>query len=228
MESLREIFLKQTEYIHSTFDVGRSMFDVHQFLFRLNWPLFRPAALLICFLVISIFPQDILAGEESIDNVPDRYGLGAIIGNTYDPDDNIGFALLSGFALFDYDKIWRHAAPAPLRFKVEASIGSTWTKEKEIMVSAGIFALYFLDRFAGHGFKPYVEAGIGGIYTGWKVEGQGSHLNFNPQVGIGTEFSIGSGPPFFTALRLHHISNADLKKDNRGANSLVFMIGRFF
>jgi hypothetical protein len=26
-------FLKQTEYIHSTFDVGRSMFDVHEFLF---------------------------------------------------------------------------------------------------------------------------------------------------------------------------------------------------
>src|SRR5210317_1635345 len=26
-------FLNQTEYIHSTFDVGRSMFDVHQFFF---------------------------------------------------------------------------------------------------------------------------------------------------------------------------------------------------
>ena len=38
MESLREIFFKQTEYIYSTFDVGRSMFDVHQFLSRLNWP----------------------------------------------------------------------------------------------------------------------------------------------------------------------------------------------
>jgi hypothetical protein len=37
-------FLKQTEYIYSTFDVGRSMFDVHQFLFRLDWLLFRPAA----------------------------------------------------------------------------------------------------------------------------------------------------------------------------------------
>jgi hypothetical protein len=36
----REIFLKQTEYIHSTFDVGRSMFDVHQFFFRLDRPFF--------------------------------------------------------------------------------------------------------------------------------------------------------------------------------------------
>ena len=27
-------FLKQTQYIYSPFDVGRSMFDVHQFLTR--------------------------------------------------------------------------------------------------------------------------------------------------------------------------------------------------
>ena len=47
MESLREIFFKQTEYIHSMFDVGRSMFGVHQFLSRLDWPLFRPAAALV-------------------------------------------------------------------------------------------------------------------------------------------------------------------------------------
>jgi hypothetical protein len=40
-------FLKQAEYIHSMFDVGRSMFDVHQFLLRSNWPLFRPAAALV-------------------------------------------------------------------------------------------------------------------------------------------------------------------------------------
>jgi hypothetical protein len=33
-------FLKQTKYIHSTFDVGRSMFGVHQFLFRLDRPFF--------------------------------------------------------------------------------------------------------------------------------------------------------------------------------------------
>ncbi|MBT8365436.1 MAG: acyloxyacyl hydrolase [Deltaproteobacteria bacterium] len=183
---------------------------------------------LMCFLLIGIFPQNIQAGEDNSKDVPNRYGLAMIIGNTYDPSGNTGFVLLSGFALFDYDKIWQHAAPAPLRFKVEASVGSTWTKEKEFMASAGILALYFLDRFNGHGFRPYVEAGIGGIYTEWKVEGQGSHLNFNPQIGIGTEFSIGSDPPFFAAVRLHHISNAGLKKDNRGSNSVVFVIGRFF
>ena len=150
------------------------------------------------------------------------------IGNTYDPTGNIGFTMLSGIALCDYDKIWPHPAPAPLRFKVEASIGSTWTKEKEVMTSAGIFTLCFLDKFAGHGFRPYVEGGIGGIYTEWKVAGQGSHVNFNPQVGIGTEFAMGPDPAFFTALRLHHISNAGLSNDNRGVNAVILVLGRFF
>jgi hypothetical protein len=56
MESLREIFYKtgrstqklttgRTHY--SMFDVGRSMFDVHQFLSRFDWPFFWPAAALI-------------------------------------------------------------------------------------------------------------------------------------------------------------------------------------
>ena len=183
---------------------------------------------LISYLLISIFPQILLAGEDRIDDIPNRYGLGVTVGNNYDPAGNIGFALLSGVALFDYDKIWHHAAPAALRFKVEASFGSTWTKEKEFMASAGIFALYFLDKFSGHGCRPYLEGGIGGIYTEWKVEGQGSHLNFNPQMGIGTEFFVGSGPPFYTAIRLHHISNAGLRDDNRGVNSIVLVLGRFF
>ena len=205
-----------------------SIFAFLKFPLRLNWPLFKPAALLVCFLLIGIFPQDIQAGQENSNDVPNRYSLAMIIGNTYDPSGNIGFALLSGFALFDYDKIWPHAAPAPLRFKVEACVGSTWTQKKEVMASAGMFALYFLDRVAGHGFRPYVEGGIGGIYTGWKVEGQGSHLNFNPQMGIGTEFSVGPAATYLAALRLHHVSNAGLKKDNRGVNSIVFVIGRFF
>jgi len=44
MESLREIFFKTDGTHYSMFDVGRSVFDVHQFLFRSDWPFFWPAA----------------------------------------------------------------------------------------------------------------------------------------------------------------------------------------
>jgi lipid A 3-O-deacylase len=179
-------------------------------------------------LAIISFPQATLAGEDNPEKIPDRYGLSVNIGNTYDPSGDTGFVLLTGFALFDYDKIWPHAAPEALRFKVEASAGSTWTKDKDFMASASIFALYYLDRLAKGSLRPYVEGGIGGIYTEWKADGQGSHLNFNPQLGIGTEFTAGPAATYLVALRLHHISNAGLKEDNRGANSIVFVIGRFF
>jgi lipid A 3-O-deacylase len=185
---------------------------------------------LLVFLVIALisFPQVTPAGEDNPDKIPDRYGLTLNIGNTYDPSGDTGFIMLSGIAQFDYDKIWPHAAPEALRFKVEVSAGSTWTRDKDFMASASIFALYYIDRIAKGRFRPYVEGGIGGIYTEWKIDGQGSHLNFNPQLGIGTEFSAGTDATYLAALRLHHISNAGLKEDNRGANSIVFVIGRFF
>ena len=190
--------------------------------FRICWLL-----VFYCLAIIS-FPQAILAGEDNPDDIPNRYGLSLNIGNTYDPSGDTGFVMLTGFALFDYDKIWPHAAPEALRFKVEVSAGSTWTKDKDFMASASIFALYYLNRFTTGSLLPYVEGGIGGIYTEWKVDGQGSHFNFNPQLGIGTEFSVGPAATYLAALRLHHISNAGLDKDNRGANSIVFVIGRFF
>lgn len=184
--------------------------------------------LVFCCLSMISFPQAILAGENNCDIIQDRYGLSVNIGNTYDPSGSIGFVLLSGFALYDYDKIWPHAAPEALRFKVEVNAGSTWTKEKDFMASVSVFAVYYLDRFKRGSIRPYVEGGIGGIYTEWKVEGQGSRLNFNPQLGIGTDFSLGSDVTYLAALRLHHISNAGLKDDNRGVNSVVLVIGRFF
>jgi hypothetical protein len=190
--------------------------------FRICWLL-----VFYCLAIIS-FPQATPAGEDQPDDIPNRYGLSLNIGNTYDPSGDIGFVMLTGFALFDYDKIWPHAAPEALRFKVEVSAGSAWTKDKDFMTSASIFALYYTDRFAKGSLRPYVEGGIGGIYTEWKADGQGSYLNFNPQLGIGTEFSIGSAATYLAALRLHHISNAELKEDNRGVNSIVFVIGRFF
>ena len=72
------------------------------------------------------------------------------------------------------------------------------------------------------------EGGIGVIYTDFQVEGQGLRFNFNPQLGIGAEFPRESKKPYFAALRLHHISNAGLDDENRGINSVVFMVGRFF
>jgi len=85
-----------------------------------------------------------------------------------------------------------------------------------------------LDRFAYNRFRPYVEGGIGIIYTDFQLWGQGLRVNFNPQIGIGTEFSSGSSGSFFTAVRLHHISNGGLNHDNNGIDTLIILLGRYF
>jgi hypothetical protein len=182
---------------------------------------------LLCFLVagILLLPSATLGGEE---HAPTRYGAGVNYGIAYDPGCGIDFVQVTGFALFDYDAVWPNRAPAPLRFKVEGNLGVTSAPRTRAIVSINMMALSFLDNLRTGHFRPYGEAGIGLIYTDFRVPGQGLRFNFNPQAGIGTEIDAGSGPPWFAAFRLHHLSNGGLHKDNRGINSVVFQIGRFF
>lgn len=161
----------------------------------------------------------------SADPIPDRYGLAILYANTYKPVNDIGFLMAAAVAIFDYEKIWHHKAPEPLRFKIEVSAGSAVRDKSGFVGAANIFALYYLGKPAT--FRPYVEGGVGGIYTSFRVEGQGLRFNFNPQLGVGIEFNAGN-PIYFTAVRLHHISNGGLHHDNRGINSVALQVGRYF
>ena len=169
-----------------------------------------------------------LGGENSSDEIPTRYGLAGVFGKTFDPVSDMNYLQLAGFVMWDYDRVWRHWAPELLRFKVEGTAGLTTSPKTRSMVSVGMLALYYLDFISNPRWNPYIEGGIGVIYTDFQVDGQGSRFNFNPEIGIGTEIQLDSGPPFFGAVRLSHISNAGLHDDNRGVNSVVIMIGRFF
>jgi lipid A 3-O-deacylase len=170
----------------------------------------------------------VLAGDRSSSKIPTRYGLTGVFGKTFDPVSNINYLQLAGFVMWDYDRVWRHWAPDALRFKVEATAGLTTSPEIRGMASVGMMALYYLEIISKPRWKPYIEGGIGVIYTDFQVDGQGLRFNFNPQIGIGMEMQPDNGPPFFGTVRLSHISNAGLHDDNRGVNSVVFMIGRFF
>lgn len=184
------------------------------------------------YLVVLLFlfiPSRYARGDgDEMHQIPTRYGMAAVLGSTFDPDDDIKFVQLSGFAMWDYDKVWRHWAPEALRFKVEGTAGLTISPRARGMISVGMLAPYYLDFISSRRLNPYIEGGIGVIYTDFRVDGQGSRFNFNPQIGVGTELLVDSGPPFFGALRLSHISNAGLDEDNRGVNSVILMIGRYF
>ena len=155
--------------------------------------------------------------------------MAATLGRSFDATDDLSFAMLTGFGLFDYGKVWHHEAPKELRFRVEYSIGSAVQPQARLMTSLSMFAVYYVDKYCPWKWlKPYGEAGIGLAYTDFQLPGQGSRVNFNPQAGIGTEILVGSGPPFFASVRFHHLSNAGLASENKGINSITLLLGRFF
>ena len=144
--------------------------------------------------VITITRLNIaLAGDISSGEIPTRYGLAGVFGKTFDPVGNMNYLQAAGFVMWDYDRVWRHWAPEPLRFKVEGAVGLTTAPKTRGMVSVGMMALYYLDLISRHRWHPYVEGGIGVIYTDFRVDGQGSRFNFNPQIGIGTEMQCRGG-----------------------------------
>lgn len=193
-----------------------------------NTPIRRFLGYIILVSTVILWTGKTYAERNSQSMVPSRYGFSSILGNTYDPVNNIKFFQISGFALYDYDRVWHHPSPESLRFKIEGNLGATTSPRTRAIVSLGMLALNYLDKFATNHLRPYAEAGIGIIYTDFQVEGQGLRINFNPQAGLGVEFLTESESSFFTTFRLHHISNGELHKNNRGINSITLAFGYFF
>lgn len=161
-------------------------------------------------------------------SLPDQSGMAIEYGYSYDPQEEITFLLARVFALYDYGTIWHQDRPKAMRFKVEGAAGSTLTPANDLIVSVNMLALYYPGKLTTSALRPFLEAGIGVIYTGFRVDGQGLHVNFNPLLGIGCERPQADGKNLFAALRLHHLSNGGFYHDNRGVSSVELQIGRFF
>ena len=169
----------------------------------------------------------VCAQNDSDHYIPTRYGAALLAGKVYDPDD-IGLLLVQGQALVDYDRIFWHAAPESLRLKFEINGGLTTDGRHRALLSFNVLAFNYLNSLQISSWVPSVEAGIGLIYTDFQVKEQGSRINFNPQLGVGVEHPLQLGGAVTVGLRLHHISNGNLLKDNRGVNSALLIIGYMF
>jgi hypothetical protein len=178
-------------------------------------------------ILLLLLPDPARAGFADLAH-PDRIGVGLTWGHSYDPSPTFGFAQLTGVLRYDYDRVWPHRAPEPLFFKLEGSLGlASYRGDERLLASVNMLAQYYLapgkDRL-----RPYLEAGIGLIYSDFQGEAQGLRLNFNPQAGLGCDYQGQGGTTYFTNFRLHHLSNGGLNHDNRGTNSILLQVGRYF
>jgi hypothetical protein len=72
---------------------------------------------------------------------------------------------------------------------------------------------------------PYIECGIGMVYTTQHTHEQGTQFNFLPQVGGGIQFFLNKNLALTGGYRYRHLSNAGISNDNSGINHHFLLVG---
>jgi len=158
------------------------------------------------------------------NNTPHQTAISVYGGTSYDWAHTY-FEMVSFQRLYQYDSLVPHKSPEGLKVRFEADIGTAESTEfsgSRVIVSGNFLVVYEFDKPAKNKIVPYIEGGTGLIYTDFRRNDQDLRFLFNPVMGAGLR--MGSQ---FLYFRLHHISNSNLDKSNRGLNSVVFGIGTY-
>ena len=82
---------------------------------------------------------------------------------------------------------------------------------------------YYFDT--GTRFTPYIEGGLGLLYTDLRGYSLGGHFSFMENIGVGASYFLTQNIAFNASWRFRHISNAGLYDDNAGLESGIFLAG---
>jgi len=82
------------------------------------------------------------------------------------------------------------------------------------------YSAHITERIA-----PYIEGGIGVVYTTQHTHEQGTQFNFLPQVGGGLQFFLNKNLALMGGYRYRHLSNAGISDDNSGINHHFLLVG---
>jgi hypothetical protein len=72
---------------------------------------------------------------------------------------------------------------------------------------------------------PYIEGGLGVLYTTQHTHEQGTQYNFLSQVGAGLQFFLNDDYALTGGYRFRHMSNAGIDDDNSGINHHFVLVG---
>ncbi len=164
----------------------------------------------------------------ALDDMAYPNGLSAAYGVSHEFSDALDYFLITYHRFWSPQSLgWENGSEA-LRLKMELSGGMRVSGQDGAVLSAVGMLQYYLDSMKNERFHPYVEAGIGAIYTDWRENNQAFRWNFNPQAGFGLAMDSDRGGPWFASIRWHHLSNASIDDDNHGVDTILFMLGKRF
>jgi hypothetical protein len=92
----------------------------------------------------------------------------------------------------------------------------------------GVSALVKYNIWTGTRWVPFLEGGGGVSYASVNVPRTGTNFNFMAQIGGGVQYAIGDRSTLDLRAIYHHISNANISRDNPSLNSLQFLAGVTF
>jgi Lipid A 3-O-deacylase (PagL) len=92
----------------------------------------------------------------------------------------------------------------------------------ELGLGLPVFTYYF---DTGTRFAPYIEGGLGLLYTDLRGYSLGGHFSFMENIGLGASYFLSENLAFNAMWRYRHISNANLYDDNAGLDSSVILAG---
>ncbi len=176
--------------------------------------------LLTLFLLLSASPPACALNWEG-----DRYWLAFEGGGTY-IGDRVQFVLASLLVNLDAAEAQGNLPSLdPWHFRLEVSSGLKVNHPFGIMASTVVFAQRHLRLLDADMVHPFVEGGMGLIYTEYRVRHQPLHLDFNPNMGFGCDIGPAGSPITTVSIRWHHVSNANIRSPNNGVNSVVLVVG---
>jgi hypothetical protein len=175
-------------------------------------------SLLIIILNVSfIFAENLELGFK-------EFGIfsGFMRGDLDQKDDYEVVPLIMRFG-FDLRPLLKNKSNNLIEFMIEPFINTVISPDPNLE-SGCSFLLKFAPALKEK-FYPYIEGGLGMVHLTQQTREQATQFNFNETVGIGMTYFLKKNLTLNLGYRYRHISNASIKRPNKGIDTNLFICG---
>ena len=114
--------------------------------------------------------------------------------------------------------------PVLMQFQIEPYISPIISPESNVELGTAFFLKFGLLP-SNFRIQPYFKFGTGFSYMSLHTREQSTQFNFIDPVGLGTHYFLNKNTALTLEGRLRHLSNAAIKKPNKGINTYFILLG---